>query len=83
MEDSEINGNSKMIIQQRMEAVIKLGEMPCRDQEEDDLKAQIAWFTEIATLLKELIDLGKKKSEDRDLQWNKSKGSNFEDSNYT
>ena len=41
--------------------------MPCRDQEEEDLKAQVAWFTEIATLLKELIDLGKKNSEVRDL----------------
>ena len=66
MEDSEIN-DSKMIIQQRIESIIKLGEMPCRDQEEVDLKAQVAWFTEVATLLKELIDLGKKNSEVRDL----------------
>ena len=56
-----------MIIQQRMEAVIKLGEMPCRDQEEDDLKAQVAWFTQIATLLKELIDLGKKNNKFKNL----------------
>ena len=61
-----------MIIKQRKEAIIKLGEMPCgKVPEEDDLKAQIAWFSNIATFLKELIDLGKKNSVHRDLAFSK------------
>ena len=54
-----------------------LGVMPWRDSGEDDLKVQIAWFTDIATLLKELIELGKKNSENRDLAFSEDFAAQF------
>ena len=57
------------IIKQRMKALINLGEMPCsKVPGEGELKAQIAWFIEVVTLLNELIDLGKNNSEVKTLK---------------
>ena len=42
---------SASIIKQIKEDLLRLGEMPWRDQEEGDLKAQIAWFSDTATII--------------------------------
>ena len=61
-------GNPIKIIRHRKEALLKLGEMPSdRVEGQNDLWPQIAWFLDITTFLKELIELGKKNSEYRDL----------------
>ena len=65
-------GNPIKIIKQRKEALLKLGEMPSgKVKGQKDLRPQIAWFIEVTTFLKELIELGKKNSEYRDLAFNK------------
>ena len=64
-------GNPIKIIKQRKEALLKLGEMPSgKVKGQKDLRPQIAWFIEVTTFLKELIELGKKNSEYRDLAFN-------------
>ena len=47
---------------------MKLGEMPHdKTRGEKDLRAQISWFIDLSTFLKELIDLGKKNSKYKNL----------------
>ena len=61
-------GNPIKIIKQRKEALLKLGRMPGGVVKgQDDLRPQIAWFLDITTFLKELIELGKKNSEYKDV----------------
>ena len=56
-------GNPIKIIKQRKDALLKLGEMPPdKTRGEKDLRAQISWFIDLTTFLKELIELGKKNS---------------------
>ena len=69
---TDVDEGSAKIIKQRREALINLGEMPCsKVPGEEDIKAQIDWFTDVATFLKELIDLGKNNSEYRKLAFAK------------
>ena len=61
-------GNPIKIIKQRKDALLKLGEMPHHKiKGEKDLRAQISWFIDLTTFLKELIELGKKNSKYKNL----------------
>ena len=64
----ESYGNPIKIIKQQKEALLKLGELPSgRVKGQDDLRPQIAWYLDITTFLKELIELGKKNPEYSDV----------------